>query len=70
MNETEMTIIEIMERFGLKNRTRFRNDYITPALSENAIERKYPDTPKHPHQRYRLTPQAKAWKESFLTEKS
>ena len=65
MDETEMTIGEIMEKFGLKNRTRFRNDYITPALSEDAIERKYPDTPKHPHQRYRLTPQAKDWRQSF-----
>ena len=62
MDETEMTIIEIMEKFGLKNRTRFRNDYITPALAENAIERKYPDTPNHPRQQYRLTPQAREWK--------
>ena len=64
MDETEMTIIEIMEKFGLKNRTRFRNDYITPALAENAIERKYPDTPNHPRQQYRLTPQAREWKRS------
>ena len=55
MEETEMTIIEIMEKFGLKNRTRFRNDYITPALTENAIERKS-------RQQYRLTPQAREWK--------
>ena len=67
MDETEMTIIEIMERFGLKNRTRFRNEYITPALAENAIERKYPDTPNHPRQQYRLTPQAREWKRKLNT---
>ena len=62
MDKTEMTIGEIMEKFNLKNRTRFRNEYLTPALAENAIERKYPETPKHPRQRYRLTLQAKEWK--------
>ena len=29
-----------MNLFGLKNRTRFRKDYITPALAEGALEMK------------------------------
>lgn len=31
-----------MNLFGLKNRTRFRKEYITPALAEGALEMKYP----------------------------
>jgi ATP-dependent DNA helicase RecG len=42
-----------MNLFGLKNRTRFRKEYITPALAEGALEMKYPNTPRHPRQQYR-----------------
>lgn len=53
-----------MKLLGLKDRKSFSVLYLNIALSENAIERKYPDTPKHPRQQYRLTPQAKVWKEN------
>ena len=62
MSNNYMSIGDIMNLFGLKNRTRFRNEYIIPALTEKAIEMKYPNTPKHPRQQYRLTEQAKVWK--------
>lgn len=54
-----------MNLFGLKNRTRFRKDYITPALAEGALEMKYPNTPRHPRQQYRMTEQAKTWKKGM-----
>ena len=53
-----------MKLLGLKDRKSFSVLYLNVALSENAIERKYPDTPKHPRQQYRLPPQAKVWKEN------
>lgn len=52
-----------MNLFGLKNRTRFRKKYITPALAEGALEMKYPNIPRHPRQQYRMTELAKTWKE-------
>lgn len=52
-----------MNLFGLKNRTRFRKEYITPAIAEGALEMKYPNTPRHPRQQYRMTELAKTWKE-------
>lgn len=64
MDDTYMSSAEIMKSLGLKDRKSFSKLYLNVALSENAIERKYPDTPKHPHQQYRLTPQAKVWKEN------
>ena len=62
MGDTYMSSAEIMKSLGLKDRKSFSELYLNVALSENAIERKYPDTPKHPRQQYRLTPQAKVWK--------
>ena len=64
MGNTYMSSAEIMKSLGLKDRKSFSKLYLNVALSENAIKRKYPDTPKHPRQQYRLTPQAKVWKEN------
>ena len=64
MGDTYMSSAEIMKSLGLKDRKSFSELYLNVALSENAIERKYPDTPKHPRQQYRLTPQSKVWKEN------
>ena len=51
-----------MELCGIKHRMTFRDNYIHPALSDGSLERKYPDQPNHPKQKYRLTEQAKVWK--------
>ena len=64
LDDTYMSSAEIMKSLGLKDRKSFSKLYLNVALSENAIKRKYPDTPKHPRQQYRLTPQAKVWKEN------
>ena len=65
INKDYLSIGDIMNLFGLKNRTRFRKDYITPALAEGALEMKYPNTPRHPRQQYRMTELAKTWKEGY-----
>ena len=44
INKDYLSIGDIMNLFGLKNRTRFRKEYITPALAEGALEMKYPNT--------------------------
>lgn len=59
MGEGFRTMTEMMELCGMKSRKSFRENYIVPALKEGYIEREYPDSPNHPHQRYRLTPKAK-----------
>lgn len=59
---TEMKAL--MALCGLKHLQSFRENYIHPALADGAIERLYPDHPKHPKQKYRLTEAAKAWKDS------
>lgn len=62
-NDEYMTSAEIMGAIGLKDRKSFSELYLNAALSEKAIERKYPNTPRHPHQQYRMTELAKTWKE-------
>ena len=62
-NDEYMTSAEIMGAIGLKDRKSFSELYLNAALSEKAIERKYPNTPRHPRQQYGMTEQAKTWKE-------
>ena len=62
-NDEYMTSAEIMSAIGLKDRKSFSELYLNAALSEKAIERKYPNTPRHPRQQYRMTELAKTWKE-------
>ena len=62
-NDEYMTSAEIMGAIGLKDRKSFSELYLNAALSEKAIERKYPNTPRHPRQKYRMTEPAKNWKE-------
>ena len=64
-NDEYMTSAEIMGAIGLKDRKSFSELYLNAALLEKAIERKYPNTPRHPRQQYRMTEQAKTWKEWY-----
>ena len=62
MSDEYMSIGTMMSSCQMKSRMRFRTTYVLPALEEGAIERKYPESPKHPKQQYCLTEKAKAWK--------
>lgn len=64
MGDDYMGLSEIMTIFELRSPKRFRENYLNPAIAEGAVERLYPDQPKHPKQKYRLTEAAKAWKNS------
>ena len=62
MTEEYMALKDIMDKMGIKHRPTFRENYLNPALSDGSIERLYPNLPKHPKQKYRLTEAAKKWK--------
>ena len=59
-----MTMSELMESVGLKHRPTFRENYLLPAIEDNAIGLLYPDVPNHPKQKYSLTEKANIWKRS------
>lgn len=63
-NDDYWSVTEMMNCVGAKRRNSFREHYLNPALQEGAVEAKYPDSPFHPQQRYKLTEAAIKWKES------
>ena len=51
----EISIKQMMEARGLKDRKNFIEYHLNPALKERFVRMKYPDRPNHPRQRYLLT---------------
>ena len=51
----EKSVKEMMEAVGLKNRPNFLVYSLAPAVNEGLIKMKFPDSPRHPRQRYLLT---------------
>ena len=55
VGKQELSVKEIMEGLGLKDRKNVLNLYLNPALADGYIRLLYPDKPHHPRQRYLLT---------------
>ena len=55
IQDKELSVKEIMEGMNLKGRDNFLKLYLSPALSEGFIRMYYPDSPRHPRQKYLLT---------------
>ena len=51
----DISIKEMLEHLGLKNRESFMDVYLNPALKEKFVRMLYPDKPHHPRQKYLLT---------------
>ncbi len=55
VGEKELSVKEMMEGVGLKGRDNFLNLYLTPAVQDGYIRLLYPQSPRHPRQKYLLT---------------
>ena len=55
VGEKELSMKEIMEGLELKDRKNVLNLYLTPAIAEGYICLLYPQSPRHPRQKYLLT---------------
>jgi fido (protein-threonine AMPylation protein) len=53
--EGTLSVKELMERLELKGRDNFLSNYLNPAISEGCVEPLYPNSPRHPRQKYKLT---------------
>ena len=62
MGDNFIGVQDIMNLCGIVRRKTIQDSYLTPALTDGSIERKYPNQPKRPDQMYRLTELAKEWK--------
>ncbi len=55
VGEQELSVKEMMSGIGLKGRDNFLNLYLNPAISEGYVRLLYPQSPRHPRQKYLLT---------------
>ncbi|MBQ6305732.1 MAG: Fic family protein [Bacteroidales bacterium] len=55
VGNNKLSIREILDAIGLKNRESFMEVYLNPAISEGFVRLLYPDKPRHPRQKYLLT---------------
>lgn len=51
----KLTVKEMMEALQLKGRDNFLNLYLNPAINEGYVQLLYPNSPRHPRQKYLLT---------------
>lgn len=51
----EMSVKEMLTALELKERKSFINLYLDSAINEGYVNMLYPDSPRHPHQKYLLT---------------
>ena len=55
VEEKELSVKEMMEGLGLKGRDNFLKLYLTPSLNDGFIRLLFPESPRHPRQKYLLT---------------
>ena len=55
IGEQQVSVKEMMSIMGLKDRENFLNLYLTPAISAGFVRLLYPESPRHPRQKYFLT---------------
>lgn len=55
IGENLYSVKEMMGLMQLKDRENFLNNYLNPSIDAGWVEPLYPDQPRHPKQRYRLT---------------
>ena len=55
IGDREMSVKEMLTAIGLKERKNFLNLYLKPAVSEGCVRLLYPNSPRHPRQKYLLT---------------
>ena len=55
IGEQQMSVKEMMEALSLKGRDNFLKVYLNPAIEEQFVRLLYPNSPRHPRQKYLLT---------------
>ena len=53
--EKQLSVKEMMATVGLKDRPNFIEYSLSPAMREGYVRMLYPDSPRHPRQKYLLT---------------
>ena len=51
----ELSVKKLMDAIGLKQRRNFMVNYIEPSIKDGLVTLLYPESPRHPRQKYKLT---------------
>lgn len=55
IGDEEVSVAQLMERTGLKHRPNFIEYHLNPAITDGYVRLLYPQSPRHPRQKYLLT---------------
>ena len=55
IGNNELTVKEMLSLLSMKHRETFLNNYLNPAIKAGFVRLLYPDSPRHPRQKYLLT---------------
>ena len=61
IGDRQLSVRELLSEMGLKNRENFLDNYLNPAITGGWVKLLYPDSPRHPRQKYLLTAKALAF---------
>ena len=68
INDKQFSVKEMLVEMGLKDRESFLNLYLSPAIGEGFVRMLYPDSPRHPRQKYLLTARGLAFVNELKNE--
>lgn len=60
----QLSMKDLMERMEFKHRPTFVKNFLKPALDNGFLQLSYPETPKHPKQKYLLSLKGRMFFES------
>jgi len=55
VGEQTLSVREMMASLELKDRVNFQTLYLSPAIEDGFVKMLYPNSPRHPRQKYLLT---------------
>lgn len=55
IEDKQMSVKDMLVATGLKDRENFLDNYLNPAISQGYVRLLYPESPRHPRQKYLLT---------------
>ena len=55
LGRNQLSQKELMGKIGLRHRPTFIENYIYPSINSGYVRLLYPDSPRHPRQKYLLT---------------
>ena len=65
LGDKELSLKELLVLLSLKDRESFRKSYLNPAIQSGFVRCLYPDSPRHPRQKYLLTEKGQASRRSL-----